>query len=75
MRELNEREVYILEQKQLGNYDLTVPMLRPEFQTKYSFIYLNDVDEDPNGWGCSIYRDYYGLSSLVGVPREEWTEY
>lgn len=75
MRELNEREEYILQQKELGNYDLTVPMLRPEFQTKYSFIYLNDVDEDPNGWGCSIYKDYYGLNSLVGVPREEWTEY
>lgn len=75
LREVNERETYILEQKAEGNYHLTVPMLRPEFQTKYSFIYQNDVDEDPEGWGCSIYREYYGLESLVGVPRSEWTEY
>lgn len=74
-RETVERENYILEQKEAGNYDLVVPMIRPEFQTKYSFIYRNDVDEDPNSWGCSIYRDYYGLNSLRGVPREEWTEY
>lgn len=74
-RETEEREDYILEQKEAGNYDLVVPMIRPEFQTKYSFIYRNDVDDDPNSWGCSIYRDYYGLNSLRGVPREEWTEY
>jgi hypothetical protein len=75
MREVNEREEYILEQKAQGNYDLTVPMLRPQFQTKYSFIYENDVDEDPDSWGCTLYKDYYGLNSLVGVSRDEWTEY
>jgi hypothetical protein len=75
LREVNEREEYILEQKAQGNYDLTVPMLRPEFDTKYSFIYPNDVDEDPDSWGCTIYKNYYGLNSLVGMPREDWTEY
>ncbi|MCM1182526.1 MAG: DUF6056 family protein [Roseburia sp.] len=75
LREINEREAYILEQKAQGNYDLTVPMLRPEFETKYSFIYQNDVEADPEGWGSYIYCEYYGLNSLTGVPREEWTEY
>ncbi len=75
MREVNEREEYILEQMSQGNYDLTVPMLRPEFETRYSFMYLNDVSEDPESWGCSILKNYYGLDSLVGVPREDWTEY
>lgn len=74
-REINEREVYILEQKAQGNFNLAVPMLSDEFQTKYSFLFLNDVDEDPEGWGCSIYRQYYGLESLVGVPRSEWNGY
>lgn len=74
-REINERETYVMEQKAKGNYNLTVPMLRPDFQTKYSFLYQNDVDEDPESWGCSIYRQYYGLESLVGIPRSEWTEY
>lgn len=74
-RETQEREAYILEQKENGNMDLVVPMIRPEFQTKFSFIYRNDVSEDPNSWGCVIYRDYYGLNSLRGIPREDWTEY
>lgn len=75
LREVNEREEYILEQKAQGNLDLTVPMLRPEFETKYSFIYGQDVNEEPGSWGCYIYQKYYGLESLVGVPREEWTAY
>lgn len=75
MREVNEREEYVLEQKAQGNFNLTVPMLRPEFDTKYSFIYEQDVDEDPESWGCHLYRTYYDLESLVGVQRAEWTEY
>lgn len=75
MREVSEREAYILEQKAQGNMNLTVPMLRPEFKTKYSFYHYNDVDADPEGWGCSLLREYYGLESVVGVPRSEWTEY
>lgn len=74
-REINQREAYILEQKAQGNVNLTVPMLSPDFQTKYSFLFLNDVDEDPKSWGCSIYCQYYGLEGLVGVPRSEWNEY
>lgn len=75
LREVNEREAYILEQKAQGNVNMTVPMLRPEFQTKYSFCHYNDVDEDPESWGCYLLRRYYGLESLTGVPRSEWTEY
>lgn len=75
LQEVNQREAYILEQKEQGNVNLTVPMLRPEFQTHYSFVHRNDVDEDPGSWGCSILRQYYDLESLVGVPRSEWNEY
>ena len=75
LREVNEREEYILEQKELGNLDLVVPALRPEFETKYSFMYMNDVNEDPEYWGNWIYEVYYELNSIIGVPRTEWTEY
>ncbi len=77
MRELDEREAYVEEQKAQGNYDLVVPMLRPEFDNKYTFIYTNknDVTENPDEWGSQLYKMYYGVDSLVGVPREEWTEY
>ena len=75
LREVNEREEYILVQKEQGNLNLIVPKLRPEFESKYSFMYLNDVDEDPDYWGNWIYEMYYGLDNVVGVPREEWQEY
>ena len=75
LREVNEREEYILEQVEKGNRDLVVPKLRPEFESKYSFMYMNDVDEDVDYWGNRIYKVYYGLDNIVGVPREEWTEY
>ena len=75
MREVNEREEYILKQKELGNLNLTLPEIRPEFKTKYSFIYMNDVDEDPDSWGNFIYQVYYDLDSVIGIPRTEWTEY
>ena len=75
LREVNEREEYILEQKEQGNLELVVPKLRPEFESKYSFMYMNDVDENPDYWGNWIYEMYYGLDNIIGVPREEWTEY
>ncbi len=75
LREVNEREEYILEQRELGNRDLVVPELRPEFKSKYSFMYMNDVDEDPDYWGNWIYEVHYELDSIIGVPRTEWTEY
>ncbi len=75
MREVNEREVYILEQTSQGNYDLTLPMLRPEFQTEYSFMYDNDISMEKDFWINEVYRIKYGLNSVKAVPREEWDEY
>ena len=75
MREVNEREVYILEQTSQGNYDLTLPMLRPEFQTEYSFMYDNDIAMEKDFWINEVYRIKYGLNSVKAVPREEWDEY
>jgi len=75
MREVEERDAYVEEQKAQGNYDLVVPMIRPQFDNKYTFIYLNDVEETSDGWGSYLYKTYYGLDSIRGVPREEWTEY
>lgn len=75
MREVQERDTYVEEQKAQGKMDLVVPMLREQFDNKYTFIYPNDVGEDPDCWGSHIYKEYYGLDSIRGVPREEWTEY
>lgn len=68
---LNERDAYVAEQKAMGNMDLTVMCVNPAFDNDYTFIMKNDVTQDPESWGCAIYREYYGLNSLVGTPFEE----
>jgi len=74
LREVNEREVYILEQTAQGNRDLTLPMLRPQFTTKYSFMYESDIS-DEEFWINEVFKIRYGLDSLTVVPREEYEEY
>ena len=74
LREVNEREAYILEQTSQGNYDLTLPMLRPEFQTKYSFMYDNDISMEEDFWINEVFRIKYGLNNIEAVPREDWNE-
>lgn len=75
LREVNEREEYILEQTAQGNYDLTLPMLRPEFKSKYSYMYESDISDDKDYWLNEVYRISYGLNSIEAVPREEYTLY
>lgn len=74
LREVNEREEYILEQTSRGNYDLTLPMLRPEFQTEYSFMYENDISMEKDFWINEVFRIKYGLEGIKAVPREEWED-
>ena len=75
LREVNERDEYILEQTGQGNYDLTLPMLRPEFRTEYSFMYDNDISMEEDFWMNEVYRIKYGLEKIRAVPRDEWEEY
>ena len=73
MRELDIRQEYVDEQKAKGNYSLTLPMLRKEWDNKYTFIYQdNDINEDPDSFGSNLYKLYYGLDEVVGIPWEEW---
>ena len=74
-REYNERDVYLTQKAEEGVTDVTVPMLRPDFETKYSDGYNSDIQEDPGYWVNVAYASYYGFNSVSGVPREEWTEY
>lgn len=74
MREVNEREEYILEQTADGKNNLTLPMLRPEFQTKYSFMYENDIS-DEDFWMNEVYCMKYGLESINVISRDEWEQY
>ena len=74
-REYNERDVYLTQKAEEGVTDVTVPMLRPDFETKYSDGYNSDIQEDPGYWVNVAYASYYGFNSVSGVPREGWTEY
>lgn len=74
-REYNERDVYLTQKAAEGVTDVTVPMLRPDFETKYSDGYNSDIQEDPGYWVNVAYASYYGFNSVSGVPREGWTEY
>ncbi len=75
LREVNEREAYILEQKAAGNYDLTLPMLRPQFQSPYSYMYESDISQEEGYWINEVFKQHYALWDVKAVPREEWTEY
>ena len=74
-REYHERDVYLTEQAENGVKDVTVPMLRPDFETKYSDGYNSDITASPEYWLNIAYATYYGFDSVSGVPREDWTEY
>lgn len=74
-REYHERDIYLTEQAENGVKDVTVPMLRPDFETKYSDGYNSDITASPEYWLNVAYATYYGFDSVSGVPREGWTEY
>lgn len=73
-RESNERFAYIEEQKAAGNMDITVPMLRPAFQNRYSDAYNSELSEDSEYWVNVAYATYYGVEKITALPREEWEE-
>lgn len=72
MREVNEREEYILEQVEMGNYDLTLPILREEFKCKYSFLQDVDIEAEEDSFNNFCYCKKYHLNSIEAVPAEEW---
>ena len=73
-REINIRENYILEERAKGESDLTLPMLRPVFESKYSMAHLVDISDDESNWHNNVYRDAYGIDQLVVLPWEEWED-
>lgn len=74
-REYHERDAYLAQKAAEGAQEVIVPMLRPGFETEYSDGYSSDIGEEPGYWVNVAYEQYYGIESIRGVPREEWTEY
>lgn len=73
-RDEQERQEYILNEKEAGNQDITVPKMRPDFETPYSAIYRMDMEEDPEYWINIAYELYFDVEYIRAVPREEWEE-
>lgn len=72
-RESNERMTYIEEQKAKGNMNITVPLLRPAFENKYSYAYDAELSEEDSGYWINVaYATYYEVNSVSAVPRDEW---
>lgn len=74
-REYKERDMYLTQKAAEGVKEVTIPMLRPDFETKYSDGYNSDIEEDAGYWINVAYASYYGFDSVSGVPREGWEEY
>lgn len=75
LREVRERENYIIQETEKGHYNLTLPKLRPQFETRFSFMYDNDISLEEEFWINKVYCIRYGLESIKVVEREDYTEY
>ena len=74
-REFAERDVYLKEMAEQQNMEVDAPMLRPQWETKYSVAYESDISEDKNNWLNQSYCQHYHLWFINGVEREGWTLY
>lgn len=73
-REIETRESYIIEQREKGEYDLVLPALRTDFESKYSWLHYVDISSDGENWNNDIYRIYYGINPVEVLPWDEWEE-
>ena len=67
-REIDTRESYIIEQREKGEVDLVLPALRPEFESKYSWLHDVDISNDEENWNNDIYRIYYRINPVEVIP-------
>lgn len=74
-REFDERDAYLIEISKGDEMYVEAPMLRPEWENRYSMAYDSDICEDKENWLNLSYAKHYGLWYIVGVDRESWTGY
>ncbi len=74
-REFDEREAYFVRMHDEGIDDIYAPMLRPQWETRFSAAYRMDITEDDEYWINMFYSAHYKLGIIAGVDRETWTEY
>lgn len=75
-RENTERTELIMAARPENGGDGTavIPQFREEFKNRYSAAHDSDMTEDPGYWINIFYEAYYGVDSIVAIPRAEWDE-
>lgn len=75
-RENTERIELIVESKKEngGSGNVVIPQFREEFKNRYSTAHDSGMTEDPACWINMFYEMYYGVDSIVAIPRAEWDE-
>lgn len=75
-RENRERIELIVESREEngGSGKAVIPQFREEFKNRYSTAHDSDMTEDPGCWINIFYEVYYGVDSIVAIPRGEWDE-
>ncbi len=74
-REFEERADYFEAMTHTEHKVIEAPMLRPEWQTRFSMAYESDITEDKFNWLNLSYSEHYDFYYVIGVDREDWTEY
>lgn len=71
-RELSQRDTIAKEQIEQGLSRLELPMVREEWDNRFTFMFYNDIGPDTDGWGNGLYSYYYDVDEVVGISWEEW---
>lgn len=74
-REFEERDAYLTEMSHGEEMVVEAPMLRPDWDNRYTMAYVSDICEDKFNWLNLGYAEHYGLWYIIGVDRESWTGY
>lgn len=68
-----QREKYIIEQKEAGNMDISVPVISYKYplRSKHDALSsLADISEDSGYWINQAMAGYYGINSVTGIKAE-----
>ncbi|RKM59793.1 hypothetical protein D6855_08370 [Butyrivibrio sp. CB08] len=74
-REFDERDAYLTEMAKGEEMVIEAPMLRPDWDNRYTMAYKSDICEDKFNWLNLGYAEHYGLWYIIGVDRETWMGY
>ena len=74
-REFEERDAYLTELSKGEEMVVEAPMLRPDWDNRYTMAYKSDICEDKFNWLNLGYAEHYGFWYIIGVDREGWTGY